>query len=71
MVTSWMRVHQADRLCARNDLTAQQRAYCERSLERAQRRYQSAIRSLATVRLLLLPALRVNIANDQLNVAGA
>ena len=42
VVISWMQVQHADRLCARKDLTATQRAFCERSLERAQRRYQSA-----------------------------
>ena len=71
VVTSWIQVHHADRMCTRTGLTSQQQAYLERSLERAQRRYLSSIRSLATVRRLLLPAVQVSIASQQVNVAGA
>ncbi|MFL5762235.1 MAG: hypothetical protein ACJ789_21250 [Thermomicrobiales bacterium] len=43
----------------------------QRQIDRAQRRYLAAIRTLATVRRLLVPTLQVNIAEEikQLNVA--
>jgi hypothetical protein len=40
-------------------------------MDRAHRRYLSAIKTLATVRKLALPVLQVNIAKKQVNVAGA
>ncbi len=41
-----------------------------RRVERAQRRYLAAIKALATVRRLGVPALQVNIGDKQVNVAG-
>jgi hypothetical protein len=45
--------------------------YYQRSLERAQKRYLAAIKTLAQVRKLAVPVLQVNIARKQVNVAGA
>ena len=45
--------------------------FYDRRLDRAHRRYLSAIRSLATVRRLVIPSLQVNIGAQQVNVAGA
>ena len=42
----------------------------QRRVERAQRRYLAAVKALATVRRLRLPALQVNIGDKQVNVAG-
>ncbi|MGD9893490.1 MAG: hypothetical protein AB7R89_17845 [Dehalococcoidia bacterium] len=39
-------------------------------MERAQRRYLAAIRTLAQVRRLLVPNVQVNIAENQINVAS-
>jgi hypothetical protein len=39
-------------------------------LDRAHRRYLSALKTLATVRRLLVPAVQVNIADKQVNVAS-
>jgi hypothetical protein len=44
--------------------------YMQRRLDRANRRYLSAIRTLVTVRRLLQPVMQVNIADQQINVAG-
>jgi hypothetical protein len=48
----------------------QQGEYWQQAQERAQRRYLAAIRTLAQVRRLLTPAVQVNIAEQQLNLAG-
>ena len=42
----------------------------QRRAERAQRRYLAAVRALAQVRRLRVPALQVNIGDKQINVAG-
>lgn len=42
----------------------------QKRVERAQRRYLAAIKALATVRRLGVPALQVNVADKQVNVAG-
>jgi hypothetical protein len=44
--------------------------YYQKGLDRAQKRYLSAIKALALVRKLALPVLQVNIACKQVNVAG-
>jgi len=70
IVLCWLQVHYADIVCARvQGGTVQQREYYQRCQERAQRRYLSAIRSLACVRRLLRPDVQVNIAARQVNVA--
>jgi hypothetical protein len=42
----------------------------QRRVERAQRRYLAAIKALATVRRLGVPAIQVNVGEKQINVAG-
>ena len=42
----------------------------QRSRDRAHHRYLSALKALAQVRKLALPALQVNIAKEQVNVSG-
>jgi hypothetical protein len=44
--------------------------YWQRQQERAQRRYLAALRTQVQVRRLLIPAVQVNIAENQVNVAG-
>jgi hypothetical protein len=71
VVTCWLQLHYWDVLAAQStESTLRQRDYLQRSQERAQRQYLSAIRSLAAVRRLLLPAVQVNIGAQQVNVAG-
>jgi hypothetical protein len=69
----WLNVYYIDALYAQrlNDLTAEQGGYFQRRQERAHRLYLSAIRTLAQVQRLLVPALQVNIGAQQLNVANA
>lgn len=55
------------------DYTSRAGDYYERCIDRAQRRYLAAIKTLAQVRKLGLPAMQVNIAADggkQVNVSG-
>jgi hypothetical protein len=47
-----------------------QAEYWQKQQERAQRRYLAAMRTLAQVRRLLVPAVQLNIAENQVNVAG-
>jgi hypothetical protein len=42
----------------------------QRAVDRAHRRYLSAIKTLATVRKLAVPALQMNFARNQVNLAG-
>jgi hypothetical protein len=44
--------------------------YWQKQQERAQRRYLAAMRTLAQVRRLFVPAVPVNIGENQVNVAG-
>jgi hypothetical protein len=44
--------------------------YYQKAIDRAHKRYLSAIKTLAVVRKLALPVLQVNIAKKQVNVAG-
>ena len=45
-------------------------AFHQRRVERAQRRYLAAVKALATVRRLGVPAVQVNVADQQVNVVG-
>ena len=68
----WLQVHQADRSYAantRDGVGLPLGDYLQRRQDRAHRRYLQAIRTLAQVRRLLTPAMQVNIAREQVNVA--
>jgi len=52
------------------DRTIVQGDYQQRRMDRAHKRYLSAIKALALVRKLALPVLQVNIARKQVNVAA-
>lgn len=68
----WLSVHDAEvRFTQSKDLTWKQVDFWQRRIDAAHRRYLSAIRTLATIRKLALPALQVNIARKQVNVVGA
>jgi len=54
-----------------NSITWAESEYFQRRQERAHRLYLSAIRTLAQVQRLLVPAVQVNIGAQQLNVANA
>jgi hypothetical protein len=68
----WLSLHDAElRFAQMPDLNIRQAEYWQNRIDRAHRRYLSAIKTLATVRKLALPALQVNIARKQVNIAGA
>ena len=72
VVVCWLQVQYADTIYAQNlkDASIKVLEYQQRRCEVAQRRYLAAIRTLAQVRRLLTPAVQVNIAENQVNVAG-
>ena len=72
IVLCWLHLHLVEALYAQNmqKLSIQQLDFHERRVSLAQRRYLSAIRTLAQVRRLQVPAVQVNIAGQQLNVAA-
>ena len=71
VVVCWLHVHYADITYAQRmkDLNREWGDFYQRRQDRAQRRYLSAIRTLAQVRRLLIPAVQVNIGAQQTNVA--
>lgn len=71
IVACWLQVYEADvRFAQANELSLPWDDYYQRRMDRAHKRYLSAIKTLATVRKLALPVLQVSIAKKQLNVAG-
>jgi len=71
VVACWLQVQDADvRFAQAKNLSLEWGDYYQRRMDRAHKRYLSAIKTLATVRKLALPVLQVNIAKKQVNVAG-
>jgi hypothetical protein len=71
VVACWLQVQDADiRHAQANNLSINWGEYYQRRMDRAHRRYLSAIKALALVRKLAVPVLQVNIARKQVNVAG-
>jgi hypothetical protein len=67
----WLTLHGVEaRFAQSGDLTINQADYWQRRINSAHKRYLGAIKTLATVRKLALPALQVNIARKQVNVVG-
>jgi hypothetical protein len=71
VVATWLWLHyfEARYAAIMGDLTTTQSAFHQKRIDRAHRRHLSAIRTLAQVRKLG-PALQINIAEKQINVAG-
>jgi hypothetical protein len=72
-VACWLHVQEAEVRYALNqkDMTLRQGDYHQRRMDAANRRYLAALKALALVRKLAVPALQVNIARKQVNIAGA
>jgi len=72
IVLSGLHLHYAEALYAQHleTFSLKQNEFYQRRLSLAQNRYLSAIRMLAQVRRLQVPAVQVNIAREQLNVAA-
>jgi hypothetical protein len=72
IVACWLQVQDADvRYAQAKGLGMEWGTYYQRRMDRAHKRYLSAIKALAVVRKLAVPVLQVNIARKQINVAGA
>ena len=71
IVACWLQVYDADlRYAQAENLSIEWREYYQRRMDRAHRRYLTAIKTLALVRKLAVPVLQVNIAERQVNMAG-
>jgi hypothetical protein len=72
VVACWLQVQDADvRYAQAKNLSMAWGDYYQRWMDRAHRRYLTAIKTLALVRKLAVPVLQVNIARRQVNVAGS
>lgn len=69
----WLQVHDAEIRynAARKDMTLQQGDYHQRRMDATNRRYLAALKALALVRKLAVPALQINVAKRQVNVVAA
>jgi hypothetical protein len=71
VVACWLHLHHLEVVYADKDsMPLALGAYYQRSLTAAQKRYLAAIKTLAAVRRLALPVLQLNIARQQVNLAG-
>lgn len=72
VVLSWLQATHADARYAHkmaDGMTFKEGEYHQRQCERAQRQLLRAVQALATVRRLLAPAIQLNVAEKQINVA--
>jgi hypothetical protein len=60
-----------ERFINANEMSLTQADYFQRRIHRTHQRFLSAVETLARVRKLAVPALQVNIARNQVNLAGA
>jgi len=69
--TCWLHVYHLEAIYAsKNSMSLELGTYYQKSIDRAHKRYLSAIKTLATVRKLALPVLQVNTVEKQVNMAG-
>ena len=70
----WQQLRLAEMRCAvARDCTYTEEDYYQRCVDRAQKRYLNAIKTLAQIRRLQLPAVKLNVAGQggkQVNIAG-
>ncbi len=73
VVACWLQVQDAEWRAAQgeNAATFQQSEFYQRRMDATNRRFLAAVRTLALVRKLAVPALQINIARKQVNVAAA
>jgi hypothetical protein len=72
IVSCWLFLHHLEALYVLKDsMSLALGDYYLRNIHRAQKSYVSAVKALATVRKLAIPALQVNIAKKQVNLVGA
>ncbi|MFC1611640.1 hypothetical protein ACFL6C_11830 [Myxococcota bacterium] len=70
-MTCWLALQQAELTLVQHKISSSTHAeFLDKRVDRAQRRYLQAIKTLAQVRRLLRPSVQVNIAEQQVNVGG-
>jgi len=71
IVATWLHLAHLEAVYAgKESMTLELGGYYQRALNAASKRHLSAIRTLAVVRKLALPALQINVARRQVNVAA-
>jgi hypothetical protein len=72
IVACWLALHYAETVYYQSmgEMSRSWAEFYQQRIDRAQRRYVAAIKALAQVRRLLVPNVQVNIAENQVNVAG-
>jgi hypothetical protein len=70
-VACWLHLYNLEMTYNSKDgMSLELAAHYQRCIDRAHKRYLSAIKTLAVVRKLAVPVLQVNIARKQVNVVG-
>ena len=67
----WLYLHTLETTYASKEVDIKIASHFQRSIDRAQKCYLAAIKTLTIIRKLALPVLQVNIARKQVNVAGS
>jgi hypothetical protein len=71
VVTCWLFLYYAEAMMAQTLKESMERCeFHQRRVDRAHKRYLSAMRTLAQVRKLAVPMLQVNVARKQVNIAA-
>ena len=70
IAADWLHLQSLEHFRSLPKLDVPSATHYDKCLDRAHARYLSALKTLATVRKLAVPALQVNIARKQVNVAG-
>jgi hypothetical protein len=71
VVLCWLHLHYAEGLRLQlKEVTSQQEEFHQRRISKMHARYLSAIRTLAQVRRLGVPAIQVNVGQQQVNLTG-
>jgi hypothetical protein len=72
IVLCWLHLHYAEALYIQiKDMSLRQAAFHQSRISKAQARYLAAIRTLAQVRRLGVPAVQINVGGQQVNVASS
>jgi hypothetical protein len=72
IIATWLHLHHLEASYgSRNDMTVSLGVFYQKSISAAQKRNMAAIKGLAVVRKLTLPALQINVARKQVNVSAS
>jgi hypothetical protein len=76
VVACWLQLHYAELRAlqahrSKTNMSYRECDYHESRIEAAHKRYLAALKALALTRKLALPALHINVARKQINVAGS